>query len=62
MAKLNDITFNIGVSIPDDTFDRCCAILSMWLTDNPDKTLEVVEWKDTDGLRRTLQMKEGENE
>ena len=60
MAKLNDITFNIGVSIPNDTFDRCCVILSMWLNDNPDKTLEVVEWEDDNGLQRALGVKEGE--
>ena len=43
MAKLNDLTINIGVTIPEDTMVRCLEILSMWLTDNPDKTLIVAE-------------------
>jgi hypothetical protein len=43
MAKLNELTINIGVTIPEDTMVRCVEILSMWLTDNPDKTLTVTE-------------------
>ena len=53
MAKLNDLTINIGVTIPEDTMVRCVEILSMWLTDNPDKTLTVVE----DG-NRTLETRQ----
>ena len=44
MASLGDIKIEIGVTIPIETVDRCCQILSMYLTDNPDKTLEVGEW------------------
>ena len=58
MAKLNEITINIGVAITDDTLHRCCNLLSMWLNDNPDKTLEVFEWHDADGIQRSLQVKE----
>ena len=43
MAKVQGLSIDIGVTIPEDTVDRCLAILSMWLTDNPNMTLEVGE-------------------
>ena len=57
MAK-SDITVNISVSIADNTLYRCCSLLSMWLDDNPDKTLEVVEWHNTDKITRYLEVRE----
>lgn len=35
MAKLNDINFNVGISISEDTVQRCCFLLGMYLTDHP---------------------------
>ncbi len=38
---LDGITVNIGVTIPQQTVNRCLDILGMYLTDNPDVELEV---------------------
>lgn len=37
MAELGGITINVGISISEDTVNRCCQILQMYLADNPDK-------------------------
>ena len=37
MAAIKDFS----MPSPEDTIQRCLAILSMWLTDNPNMTLEV---------------------
>ncbi len=37
MAELGGITINVGVSISEETVQRCCQILQMYLSDNPDK-------------------------
>ena len=42
------------VTVPEDTAFRCVELLSMYLTDNPDKTVEVYEYEG----RRILQMVE----
>lgn len=39
MAELGGITINVGVNISDETVKRCCQILTMFLKDNPDKTV-----------------------
>lgn len=44
MAKFNDLQINVGISISDETVERCCQLLSIYLTDNPSKTIEVNEW------------------
>lgn len=36
MAKLSDITVNIGVSITQETAERCLDLLSIYLTDHPE--------------------------
>lgn len=46
MAKLSDITVNIGVSITQETAERCLELLSMYLTDHPElyvrtKTIDI---------------------
>lgn len=52
MAKLNnDITFNVGISVSEDTVRRCCLLLEMYLTDHPELELVVSEGKTTDGER-----------
>lgn len=38
---LDGITVNIGVTISQQTVQRCLDILGMYLTDNPDVELEV---------------------
>lgn len=37
MAELGGITINVGVKISEETVQRCCQILGMYLADNPDK-------------------------
>ena len=41
MASIDKITVDVCVTIPDETVTRCLNILSMYLTDNPDKTLSI---------------------
>ena len=41
MASFDKITVDVCVTIPDETVVRCLRILSMYLTDNPDKTLSI---------------------
>ncbi len=47
MAKLNDlqINVNVGISVSEETVERCCQLLSIYLTDNPNKKVEVNEWE-----------------
>ena len=51
MAKMNDITFNVGMSVSEDTVSRCCLLLGMFLTDHPELELITGENKTTDGER-----------
>lgn len=37
MAELGGITISVGVNISEETVQRCCQILQMYLQDNPDK-------------------------
>ena len=37
MAELGGITINVGINISEETVNRCCQILQMYLADNPDK-------------------------
>ena len=39
MAKMTDITFNVGMSVSEDTMKRCCLLLEMYLTDHPELEL-----------------------
>lgn len=41
MADLKDVTFNVGISISNETVHRCCQLLGIYLQDNPDKTIHV---------------------
>lgn len=51
MAKMNDITFNVGMSVSEDTMKRCCLLLEMYLTDHPELELTVHERTTIDGER-----------
>lgn len=51
MAKMNDITFNVGMSVSEDTVNRCCLLLEMYLTDHPELELITNESNTTDGER-----------
>lgn len=44
MAVVNDVKFEVkvNVGITQDTADRCCQLLGMYLSDNPNKTLLVI--------------------
>ena len=46
MANVNDISINIGISISDETVQRCCQLLSIYLTDNPNRTIDTSSWQD----------------
>lgn len=37
MAELGGITISVGVNISEETVQRCCQILQMYLQDNQDK-------------------------
>lgn len=37
MAELGGITINVGINISEETVQRCCQILQMYLADNPNK-------------------------
>lgn len=37
MAELGGITINVGINISEETVERCCQILQMYLADNPNK-------------------------
>ena len=39
--KLDGISINIGVTIPEETVVRCCQILGMYLSDNPGDEINV---------------------
>ena len=53
--KLNEITINIGVAIPEETVLRCVQILNMYLTDNPNLTVKIYEDKYPDHTNRFMQ-------
>lgn len=56
MAKLSDLQINVGISISDETVQRCCQLLSIYLTDNPNKTVDVSEYHDIDKVYRNVYM------
>lgn len=62
MAKISDLTVNIGLTVSWDTAQRCCQILTLFLTDNPEKTVEVYEFGCGDNLERQvcISMKQSE--
>lgn len=43
MATMNDITFNIGITISEETVHRCCDLLRIYLNDNPEKMLYIYD-------------------
>lgn len=54
MAKISDISINVGITIDQETVGRCCNLLSIYMTDNPNKTIEVSEYHDMDCVRRNV--------
>lgn len=43
MAELGGITINVGINISEETVQRCCQILQMFLADNPDKIVKSMQ-------------------
>ena len=43
MAELGGITINVGINISEETVQRCCQILQMYLADNPDKIVSSMQ-------------------
>ena len=60
--KLDGITINIGVAIPEETVHRCVQILNMHLTDNPNLTIKVYDDNYHDHLERYIQFEPKEND
>ena len=60
MADLKDVTFNVGISISNETVHRCCQLLAIYLQDNPDKTICVNECKFEWNGERTVNVFIGE--
>lgn len=60
--KLNEITINIGVAIPEETVQRCVQILNMYISDNPHLTVKIYEDKYPDHTNRWMQFEPKENE
>lgn len=58
--KLNEITINIGVAIPEETVMRCVQILNMYLTDNPNLTVKIYEDVCSDHTNRFMQFESKE--
>lgn len=54
MAKISDISINVGITIDQETVNRCCNLLSIYMTDNPKKTIEISEYHDIDCVRRNV--------
>lgn len=54
--NINEITINIGVAIPEETVMRCVQILNMYLTDNPNLTVNIYEDKYADHTKRFMQI------
>ena len=40
MAKIGDLSVNIGIEVSEETVHRCCQLLQLYLEDNPDKIVE----------------------
>lgn len=45
MPELGGITINVGINISEETVQRCCQILQMYLADNPDKIVSSMQGK-----------------
>ena len=37
MAEIAGMTINVGIEISEETVNRCCQLLQIYLTDHPDK-------------------------
>ena len=46
MAKIGDLSVNIGIEISDETVHRCCQLLQMYFEDNPDKSIHL-DWSES---------------
>lgn len=51
MAAMSDISFNIGITVSEETVQRCCQLLQIYLNDNPKKMLYVYDATYSDGKR-----------
>lgn len=46
MANVGDMSFNVGITVSDETVQRCCQLLSLYLTDNPDMEITMSSGKE----------------
>ena len=54
MARISDLTVNVGISISFETVQRCLDLLSIYLADNPDREVYTYEWHDYDGVTKKV--------
>lgn len=54
MAAMSDISFNIGITVSEETVHRCCQLLQIYLNDNPKKMLYVYDATNPDGKRGVI--------
>lgn len=54
MAAMSDISFNIGITVSEETVYRCCQLLQIYLNDNPKKMLYVYDGTDRDRKRNVV--------
>ena len=42
MANIGDLSVNIGIEVSEETVQRCCQLLQLYLEDHPDKVVETL--------------------
>jgi hypothetical protein len=44
MTKIGDLSVNIGIEVSEETVQRCCQLLQMYLEDHPERIVKT-EWR-----------------
>ena len=44
MTKIGDLSVNIGIEVSEETVQRCCQLLQMYLQDHSEKIVKT-EWR-----------------
>lgn len=56
MASISGLTINVGISISQETVNRCLQLLSIYLTDNPEFDIRSFEYHDLEGIFRRAEL------
>ena len=51
---MSEMTFNIGITVSNETVNTCCKLLQLYLNDNPKKMLCVSDATNSDGKRDVI--------